>query len=174
MAALPRTSSVLVVVERTADGFSAHPPDLPDCVASAASRDAVEHQVRAAIAAHLEQLRLAGAPPPASRSYATVIEASVLVPTPIACVALAAPARRWAASSARSDADAGFSQERFSALVKLHRTFMGSLERGRVNPSLATLERLAHGLRMSAWELLKMAETSSPPLQSVTARACVR
>jgi predicted RNase H-like HicB family nuclease/transcriptional regulator with XRE-family HTH domain len=73
-AGLPRTVSVLVVVERTADGFSAHPPDLPGCVASAASRELVERQVRAAIAAHFEQLRLAGAPPPASRSYATVIE----------------------------------------------------------------------------------------------------
>jgi predicted RNase H-like HicB family nuclease/transcriptional regulator with XRE-family HTH domain len=73
-AGLPRTVSVLVVVARTADGFSAHPPDLPGCVASAASRELVERQVRAAIAAHFEQLRLAGAPPPASRSYATVIE----------------------------------------------------------------------------------------------------
>jgi transcriptional regulator with XRE-family HTH domain len=59
---------------------------------------------------------------------------------------------------------AGFSQESFSALVNLHRTFMGSLERGRVNPSLETLERLAHGLRMSAWELLQIAETSGPPV----------
>ncbi|MGH7516856.1 MAG: helix-turn-helix domain-containing protein [Gemmatimonadales bacterium] len=57
-------------------------------------------------------------------------------------------------------ADAGFSQERFSALVKVHRTFMGSLERGRANPSLETLERLARGLRMTAWELLKIAETN--------------
>ena len=57
-------------------------------------------------------------------------------------------------------ADAGFSQESFSALVKVHRTFMGSLERGRVNPSLETLERLARGLRMTAWELLKIAETN--------------
>ena len=59
-------------------------------------------------------------------------------------------------------ADAGFSQESFSALVKVHRTFMGSLERGRVNPSLETLERLARGLRMTAWELLKIAETNRP------------
>lgn len=73
-AGLPRTVSVLVVVEETADGFSAHAPDLPHCVASAASREAVEDQMRAAIAAHLEQLRIAGAAPPASRSYATVVE----------------------------------------------------------------------------------------------------
>jgi len=70
----PRTVSVLVVVEQTPDGFTAHAPDLPDCVASATSRDVVEDQLRAAIAAHLEQLRIAGAAPPAFRSYATVVE----------------------------------------------------------------------------------------------------
>jgi predicted RNase H-like HicB family nuclease/transcriptional regulator with XRE-family HTH domain len=70
----PPTVSVLVIVERTADGFTAHAPDLPGCVASAASREVVEHQMRAAIAAHLEQRRLAGAAPPESRSYATVVE----------------------------------------------------------------------------------------------------
>jgi transcriptional regulator with XRE-family HTH domain len=55
-------------------------------------------------------------------------------------------------------AQAGFSQESFSALIEVHRTFMGSLERGRANPSLETLERVARGLRMTPWELLKIAE----------------
>lgn len=65
-------------------------------------------------------------------------------------------------------AAAGFSQESFSALVDVHRTYMGSLERGRVNPSLETLHRLAQGLGMSAWELLKMAETKAASREPVT------
>jgi transcriptional regulator with XRE-family HTH domain len=56
-------------------------------------------------------------------------------------------------------AAAGFSQEKFAAEIKLHRTFMGSIERGKTNVSLDTLERLARGLRMSVWELLRAAET---------------
>jgi endonuclease V-like protein UPF0215 family/DNA-binding XRE family transcriptional regulator len=71
-------------------------------------------------------------------------------------------------------ADAGFSQESFSARVKVHRTFMGSLERGRVNPSLETVERLAQGLRMTAGELLKIAETGSPWREhTVAGRVCL-
>jgi transcriptional regulator with XRE-family HTH domain/predicted RNase H-like HicB family nuclease len=70
----PRTISVLVLVEQTPDGFSARAPDLPGCAVSAASREAVEEQIRAAIAAQLERLRVAGAAPPAPRSFATVVE----------------------------------------------------------------------------------------------------
>jgi transcriptional regulator with XRE-family HTH domain len=40
---------------------------------------------------------------------------------------------------------------------------IGSLERGRGNPSLETLERLARGLRMAVWQLLLMAETKEGP-----------
>jgi transcriptional regulator with XRE-family HTH domain len=53
---------------------------------------------------------------------------------------------------------AGFSQEDFAAHIGVHRTFMSSIERGRVNISLETLERVAEGLRMSSWELLRIGE----------------
>lgn len=56
---------------------------------------------------------------------------------------------------------AGYSQEGFAARIKVHRTFMGTIERGKTNVSLETLERLAKGLGMSVWELLRIAESSS-------------
>jgi transcriptional regulator with XRE-family HTH domain len=60
-------------------------------------------------------------------------------------------------------ANAGFSQEGLAAAARVHRTLIGSLERGRGNPSLETLERLARGLRMAVWQLLLMAETKEGP-----------
>jgi transcriptional regulator with XRE-family HTH domain len=56
---------------------------------------------------------------------------------------------------------AGYSQEGFAAKIKVHRTFMGTIERGKTNVSLETLERLARGLSMSVWELIRIAELSS-------------
>jgi transcriptional regulator with XRE-family HTH domain len=53
---------------------------------------------------------------------------------------------------------AGYSQESFAAKIKVHRTFMGTIERGNTNVSLDTLERLARGLQMGVWELLRIAE----------------
>jgi transcriptional regulator with XRE-family HTH domain len=56
---------------------------------------------------------------------------------------------------------AGFSQEAFAAKVKIHRTFMSSIERGKTNVSLETLERLAEGLDMHVWQLIRRAETDT-------------
>jgi transcriptional regulator with XRE-family HTH domain len=53
---------------------------------------------------------------------------------------------------------AGYSQEGFAARIKVHRTFMGTIERGMTNVSLETLERLAKGLGMSVWELMRLSE----------------
>jgi transcriptional regulator with XRE-family HTH domain len=53
---------------------------------------------------------------------------------------------------------AGFSQESFAAKAKVHRTFMGTIERGETNVSLDTLERIARGLDMGVWELVRKAE----------------
>jgi len=58
---------------------------------------------------------------------------------------------------------AGYSQESFAAKIKVHRTFMGTIERGKTNVSLETLERLARGLGMSVWELMRIAEVASGP-----------
>jgi transcriptional regulator with XRE-family HTH domain len=53
---------------------------------------------------------------------------------------------------------AAYSQEAFAARVGLHRTFIGTVERGESNVSLDTLDRLARGLGTSAGELLLEAE----------------
>jgi transcriptional regulator with XRE-family HTH domain len=56
---------------------------------------------------------------------------------------------------------AGYSQESFAAKVKVHRTFMGTIERGKTNISIETLERLARGLGIPGWELLRIAESAA-------------
>jgi len=52
----------------------------------------------------------------------------------------------------------GYSQESFADRCGLHRTYMGSVERGETNISLDNIERLAKALGFSAGELLLEAE----------------
>lgn len=52
----------------------------------------------------------------------------------------------------------GFSQESFASRVKVHRTFMGAVERGEQNLSLDSLEKIARGLSVSPSVLLGEAE----------------
>ena len=47
----------------------------------------------------------------------------------------------------------GWSQEAFADLCGLHRTYIGSVERGEQNLSLVNIERLAATLRLSLAEL---------------------
>jgi predicted RNase H-like HicB family nuclease len=62
-----------VVIEEAEGNFSAHVPDLPGCVATGATRDAVLDEIRSAIAFHLEGMAADAARPPAPRtSVATV------------------------------------------------------------------------------------------------------
>ena len=51
-----------------------------------------------------------------------------------------------------------FSQESFAAAVGLHRTYIGSIERGERNVSLQNLVAVANGLNMSLSQLLADAE----------------
>ena len=55
----------------------------------------------------------------------------------------------------------GFSQEAFADHIRVHRTSMSSIERGKLNVRLDTLEQLAGGLEMSVWELLRIAEVGA-------------
>lgn len=48
----------------------------------------------------------------------------------------------------------GYSQESFADACRLHRTYMGSLERGERNLTLKTLMTVAHALGMTVAELL--------------------
>lgn len=49
--------------------------------------------------------------------------------------------------------DRGFSQESFADEIGVHRTFMGSVERGETNISLDNIARIAKGLRITLAEL---------------------
>jgi transcriptional regulator with XRE-family HTH domain len=61
---------------------------------------------------------------------------------------------------------AGYSQEGFADAIGVHRTYMGTLERGDGNPTLETLELIADGLRMPVAELICAAETGQLPAVS--------
>lgn len=62
---------VLIIVEKTGTGYSAYSPDVPGCVATGATRDEVEREMRDAIAFHLEGLRADGTELPEPHAYAT-------------------------------------------------------------------------------------------------------
>lgn len=65
---------ILIVVEKTATGYSAYSPDVPGCVAAGASREEVERAMREAIQFHLDGLRTHGAAVPEPQAYATYYE----------------------------------------------------------------------------------------------------
>lgn len=50
---------------------------------------------------------------------------------------------------------AGLSQESFAEVLEVHRTYMGSLERGERNLTLQSVERLAERLGVEAIGLLQ-------------------
>ena len=55
----------LIVIEGAeGENYSAYAPDLPGCVATGATREEVEREMRDAIALHIEGLRDAGEPIP--------------------------------------------------------------------------------------------------------------
>jgi len=63
-----------VVIEEMDHNFSAYVPDLPGCVATGQSRDAVLAEIRAAIAFHLEGLAADDEPLPVLRTSAASVQ----------------------------------------------------------------------------------------------------
>lgn len=58
-----------VVIENAGPNYSAYVPDLPGCVATGATVEEVEREIRAAIEFHIEGMRQDGSPiPPPSSS----------------------------------------------------------------------------------------------------------
>ncbi|MGO4286475.1 helix-turn-helix domain-containing protein [Bosea sp. TAB14] len=49
----------------------------------------------------------------------------------------------------------GVSQQDFALAIDMDRTYFGGVERGERNVSVDNLERIAIGLNVPAWELLK-------------------
>lgn len=75
--------------------------------------------------------------------------------------------RRLGKTVRRLRAEAGFSQEDFARVIGIHRTTMGRIERGDFNVTLATLERLAKGLKQSVSALLAEAEQDGRPSRAI-------
>jgi predicted RNase H-like HicB family nuclease len=67
----------LIVIEKTATGYSAFSPDLDGCVATGGTKQEVEKNMREAIEFHLEGLRQEGYTLPSPSSYSTYIEVTV-------------------------------------------------------------------------------------------------
>ena len=61
------------MIEPSGSGFSAYVPDLPGCVATASSREAVLVEIRSAIQFHLEGLAGDGFVAPASSSSVEMV-----------------------------------------------------------------------------------------------------
>jgi predicted RNase H-like HicB family nuclease len=62
-----------IILEEGDRNWSAYVPDLPGCVAAAATRDAAVQLMREAIALHLELMRESGEPIPEARSHAALV-----------------------------------------------------------------------------------------------------
>lgn len=63
-----------IVIEQAEGKFSAYVPDLPGCVATGATVEDVESQIREAIEFHLDGLREDGRPIPAPASRVEYVE----------------------------------------------------------------------------------------------------
>ena len=64
-----------VVYEKTPHNYSAYVPDLPGCVATGASREEVERNIREAVNLHLEGMRKEGESIPEPTSWTELVEA---------------------------------------------------------------------------------------------------
>jgi transcriptional regulator with XRE-family HTH domain len=58
------------------------------------------------------------------------------------------------------------SQEEFAEILKIHRTYVGGLERGERNPSLQVIERLADELGVDPVQLLVEPADAAPMLRA--------
>ncbi len=65
-----------IVIEKTDSNYSAYVPDLPGCVAAAATVKEVEEEIREAIRFHIDGLREDGLPIPAPTSIAEYADVS--------------------------------------------------------------------------------------------------
>ncbi|WP_022948120.1 type II toxin-antitoxin system HicB family antitoxin [Methylohalobius crimeensis] len=63
-----------IVIEKAENNYSAYVPDLPGCVATGATVEEVEHQIREAIEFHLDGMREDGEPIPPPSSHVEYVD----------------------------------------------------------------------------------------------------
>jgi predicted RNase H-like HicB family nuclease len=63
----------LIVVEKAENNFSAYSPDLPGCVATGVTREAVEKNMHEAIQLHIQGMMEDNLPIPESQSFAEYV-----------------------------------------------------------------------------------------------------
>jgi predicted RNase H-like HicB family nuclease len=63
-----------IVIEKAEANYSAYVPDLPGCVATGATVQDVEHEMREAIRFHIDGLKEDGLPVPQPTSIAEYVE----------------------------------------------------------------------------------------------------
>lgn len=64
----------LIIIEKTATGFSSYSPDLPRCVSTGETREAIERNMKEAIEFHLEGMQEEGYPIPEPSSESAYLE----------------------------------------------------------------------------------------------------
>ena len=67
-----------VVLEKTDDGYGAHVPDLPGCVAAGDTYEETEQLIREAIPFHIEGLRMNGDPVPEPTTRVEFVDAETV------------------------------------------------------------------------------------------------
>lgn len=63
----------LVIIEKNHDHYSVYSPDLPECVATGASREEAEQNMGKAVQVHISDLLDRGLPIPEARSIAEYV-----------------------------------------------------------------------------------------------------
>ena len=66
-----------IVIEKAEGNYSAYVPDLPGCVATGATVEEVEREIREAITFHVEGLREDGLPVPPGESTVDYVDVAV-------------------------------------------------------------------------------------------------
>jgi predicted RNase H-like HicB family nuclease len=69
--------SMVVIIEKTATGYSAYAPDLPGCISTGTTKPELKRNLRAAIEFHLDGLRLEGEPLPVPQSSSAYVPVGV-------------------------------------------------------------------------------------------------
>ena len=66
-----------IVIEKAEENYSAYVPDLPGCIATGATVEEAESEIREAIIFHLEGLRADGLPVPPGQSTVDYVDVAV-------------------------------------------------------------------------------------------------